>query len=380
MIVFDHAVLQLPVPDLGDNDAFENAWAALGQTLQKTPLFEKSVLSEFQKDGFVHLYDPSLARKISEETAFQETPEQRSVGNKHPPVNTIADYVLLAVVRQSVLHMPDHVCHIHSFSELYGGRIITDIIPEKQHVEFHGAHREVDHTKLEEKPMRLHVDDADHLLRAPIQLLFGIKNVMETTTTVALVPPDNELQKAGIQTELLRENRFRHIPPKLIDIAKKHGCHGSRSQKSLGRFARALAIWNARLGSILVIDNTRVMHGRGLLQPVPRSEDRRWVKRLWLSSTLAENDLSDCLPCEESHPRVFSRSKAYFKVHQHQPHPYSRPPSAWLHNARLPQQERYVEQAKQALQTAPAAKACIGGSGLGGLDSKISQVLSGHVN
>lgn len=130
----------------------------------------------FCQDGFVHLYDASLARKISEETAFQETPEQRSVGNKHPPLNTIADYVLLAIARQLVLHMPDHVCHIHSFSELYGGRIITDIIPEKQHVEFHGVHREVDHTKLEEKPMRLHVDDADHLLRAPIQLLLGIKN------------------------------------------------------------------------------------------------------------------------------------------------------------------------------------------------------------
>ena len=44
----------------------------------------------------------------------------------------------------------------------------------------------------------------------------AVCKVMETTTTVALVPPDNELQKAGIQTELLRENRFRHIPPKLL--------------------------------------------------------------------------------------------------------------------------------------------------------------------
>ena len=38
---------------------------------------------------------------------------------------------------------------------------------------------------------------------------------MKTETTFAQVPPDAELQKAGIDTEVLRGNNYQHFPPML---------------------------------------------------------------------------------------------------------------------------------------------------------------------
>ena len=124
------------------------------------------------------IFHEGVASAISNDLAFKKTPDQRSKGNHDPPLNTAADYILLAAAVQLVNHLPEEVCHVHSFKELYGGRLITDIIPEKLHVEFHGKKREVNHETQDEPPMRLHADDADHNLRARFQLLGGVKNAL----------------------------------------------------------------------------------------------------------------------------------------------------------------------------------------------------------
>lgn len=125
------------------------------------------------------IFDEGVATAISKDPAFRKTPDQRSIGNHEPPLNSAPDYLLFATARQLVNHLPKDVCHVHTFKELYGGRLITDIIPEKDHVEFHGKKRKVDHEAQDEPPMRLHADDADHNLRAPFQLLGGVKNALQ---------------------------------------------------------------------------------------------------------------------------------------------------------------------------------------------------------
>lgn len=47
---------------------------------------------------------------------------------------------------------------------------------------------------------------------------------METDTTYAQIPPDAELKKAGIDTDVLRGANYQHFPPKtLIDVGPERG-------------------------------------------------------------------------------------------------------------------------------------------------------------
>ena len=127
------------------------------------------------EEGVLTLHSKALAESIELDPRYMSTPRQRPYGNDIP-INTVADHALLAVACQLVRYMPDDVCQVQSFSELYGGRLITDIIPETNHLDFNGELPRIDHTQEEEHGMRLHVDDVDHMLRAPWQLLLGIKN------------------------------------------------------------------------------------------------------------------------------------------------------------------------------------------------------------
>lgn len=65
------------------------------------------------------------ASKIEEDEALAVTPLQRNLGHVEP-LNTMADYLLLAVARQLTLLKPDAVSAIHSFEELYEGRLMTE--------------------------------------------------------------------------------------------------------------------------------------------------------------------------------------------------------------------------------------------------------------
>ena len=65
------------------------------------------------------------ASKIEEDEALAVTPLQRNLGHVEP-LNTMADYLLLAVARQLTLLKPDAVSAIHSFKELYEGRLMTE--------------------------------------------------------------------------------------------------------------------------------------------------------------------------------------------------------------------------------------------------------------
>eukprot|EP00438_Fugacium_kawagutii_P001732 Skav204123 [mRNA] locus=scaffold5190:280699:280986:- [translate_table: standard] len=63
--------------------------------------------------------------KFKEDENLAVTPAQRQLGHS-VPLNTAADYMLLIVARQIVLLQPDLVVGIHSFEELYGGRLMTE--------------------------------------------------------------------------------------------------------------------------------------------------------------------------------------------------------------------------------------------------------------
>ncbi|CAJ1388403.1 unnamed protein product, partial [Effrenium voratum] len=269
------------------------------------------------------------------------TPEQRRVGNDH--VTAVSDYLSLAVAVQLVLLLPDDVCNVHSFEQLYGGRLLTDIIPQTVHKTFDGKQRKIDHTKDAEDMMRLHADDADHVLRSPLQLLTCIKNVKRTESVFALIPPDSTLGKYDIDSRTLRRDIYEHAPPaSLVDLkdrpprrpvlfgpadapsiqADKKGTKASEGPEKSKADEALTSLFSflekeenlCRVvlgpGDVLVLDNLRTLHGRAALQPVPRREDRRWVKRLWLSSTTMEPLLSKC--STSAHPRVFDRNKAFW--------------------------------------------------------------------
>eukprot|EP00438_Fugacium_kawagutii_P008545 Skav223722 [mRNA] locus=scaffold2564:191793:192593:- [translate_table: standard] len=245
----------------------------------------------------------------------------------------------MAVACQLVEHSPENVCNIHSFEQIYGGRILTDIIPEAEHTVFDGSIRVLDHTKEVEKAMRLHVDDADHVLRAPLQVLMGVKNRKATETVIAAVPPNQVLQQNGVETELLRQDLYQHIPPACVEHGKLQkrpvlfgpkdapGIQADR-KNTVALTADAQRALDALFGflerpenqqhvailpgDVVILNNVRVLHGRAPLQPVENPEDRRWVKRLWLSSTTMERHLCCCKTTE--HSRVFDRQKVFNKA------------------------------------------------------------------
>eukprot|EP00435_Cladocopium_sp_Y103_P015014 s1612_g3.t1 len=323
--------------NLAERDQFQEAWGLAGKFLEEKPVMTKTDLEKMGSVGAVLLQFG--ASKIEADEALAVTPLQRNLG--HVALNTMADYMLLAVARQLTLLMPNTISGIHSFKQLYDGRLITDIFPEAMHTEWAGGVREKDHTKESEDAMRLHVDDSDHCLRAPIQLLGGIRNVMRTNTTFAQVPPDAELQKLGINTDVLRGANYQHCPPTALihtqDVPKRPILFGPpeapmiqadrKSTKPVdGPYGPAAAeAWDklhALLlkkscgvpigpGDVLVLDNLRTMHGRGVMEPVREQGQRRWVKRLWLSATSTEALLKECGAEGQMHPRVFCRQAAF---------------------------------------------------------------------
>ncbi|CAK9053549.1 unnamed protein product [Durusdinium trenchii] len=199
-------------PDLGDPLGYRLAWGKL--KVDQYPIMTTKQVDAFRRDGAV-LLSFGESRIIQDDT-LRVTPSTRQTGNVG--LNTVADYMLLAVAKQVVQLMPAVVCDVQSFEELYDGRLITDILPEAKHTTYDGSIRERDHTRVKEDAMRLHVDDCDHLLRAPVQLLLGIKNVKGTATTVALTPPDADLHKEGIDPEILRSNSYKHKPPNILSV------------------------------------------------------------------------------------------------------------------------------------------------------------------
>ncbi|CAL1150388.1 unnamed protein product [Cladocopium goreaui] len=66
-------------------------------------------------------------------------------------------------------------------------------------------------------------------------------------------------------------------------------------------------------GDVLVLDNLRTIHGRGVLEAVSELRQRRWVKRLWLTATSTELLLQECAG-SQMHPRVFCRQAAFEKT------------------------------------------------------------------
>jgi len=256
------------------------------------------------------------------------------------------DYLTLAVGCQMVQHMGHKLVHVHSFQQVYGGRIITDLIPEcSDHITFDGIKRDIDHTVMTEPGMRLHVDDADLLLRAPLQLITGVKNVSRTPTTFAVVPPDDVLRRGGCDPEILREPKYKHQPPKVFDWSsddvpwrpvlfgpKNAPCVQADKKAIIPFDDEAKIAWGAfhellqqpeylqkvilETGDVLMLDNYRMMHGREELLPVARQQDRRWVKRLWLSAALTDHHLKKCKCDWIEHPRIFDREQAFWSNKQ----------------------------------------------------------------
>ncbi|CAE7736536.1 unnamed protein product [Symbiodinium necroappetens] len=318
-------------PKLGEAEGFKRAWDELEAYVRARPVLTDQHLSSYHADGCCLV---RLGGKIVEADACHKTtPSQRRAGQAD--LDTLADLALLAVARELVILRPHEVCNVQSFQELYGGRLISDIIPEAHHVDFNGTECRRDHTK-EQPPMRLHVDDCDHGCSPAVQLLLGIKNVNQTPTTVALVPKEEELLAAGIRVDLLREPLYQHQPPSITatsavplrpvlygakerpriqaDVKSTRGIRQDAAEawEDLHRFLQKKTRFVALApGDVLVLDNTRVLHGRGSLQPVEDSANRRWVKRLWLTGTATEKTLATCHNPLQRHPRVFSRQLAY---------------------------------------------------------------------
>mmetsp|Transcript_86515 Transcript_86515/g.268842 ORF Transcript_86515/g.268842 Transcript_86515/m.268842 type:complete len:272 (+) Transcript_86515:96-911(+) len=222
--------------------------------------------------------------------------------------------------------------------QLYGGRLITDIIPEAgEHVDFQGATKRVDHSRDAVHAMHLHCDDADHVMRPPIQLLCGVKNLGNVATTLAVVPPDGALRAAGCDPDVLRQPRYKHCPPGQIctwnmeEVPPRPVLFGPAGMPRVQADAKGLvpldeeadAAWRklscfllqqqlevvVGAGDVLLIDNYRGLHGRAEIQPVGDLADRRWVKRLWLSPRSAEAELAACASARRGHRRVFDRNK-----------------------------------------------------------------------
>eukprot|EP00435_Cladocopium_sp_Y103_P052069 s804_g16.t1 len=116
-------LMELKKLNLGNGDQFREAWGLAGQFLEEKPVMTETDLEKMDFKGAVLLqFDGS---KIEEDKALAATPLQRNVGHGEP-LNTMADYMLLAVARQLTLLKPKAVSAIHSFEELYGGRLITE--------------------------------------------------------------------------------------------------------------------------------------------------------------------------------------------------------------------------------------------------------------
>jgi len=111
--------------NLADGDQFPEAWELTGQFLKEKPVMTETDLEKMRSHGAVLLQFG--ASKIEEDEALAVTPLQRNLGHVEPWVlNTMADYLLLAVARQLTLLKPDAVSAIHSFKELYEGRLMTE--------------------------------------------------------------------------------------------------------------------------------------------------------------------------------------------------------------------------------------------------------------
>lgn len=333
--------------NLNDGRHFVALQEAFKAALEEKPLFPATLVAELERSACALL---RFGADVFAHETGMPTPMRRPSGfPEDPPLDMDFDYLTLAVACQVVLHRPDLVSGMHSFKQLYGGRLITEIVPEVGgHVEFTGAQRNSDLTVQSEKEMRLHVDDADHLLRGRIQLLTGVKNLDSTATTFAVVPPDATLRGLGAcNTDLLRAPLFRSYPPALIEpeqVPLRPLLFGpadapmvQADEKPLSAKAKAspcpsfetpeaAAAWEAfhaylktpdclrhvivGPGDVLLLDNYRMMHGREEMPPVQHVHNRRWVKRLWLSSAPMEPFLAQC-PSVQGHPRVFDRLDAF---------------------------------------------------------------------
>ena len=97
----------------------------------------------FPKDSLAGLKDAShlllrFGSRIFTKETNADTPLRRPDQLSNPPLDMDADYLALAVACQLVLHMPEKVSGVHSFKQPYGGRLISDIIPEVDHTKFDG--------------------------------------------------------------------------------------------------------------------------------------------------------------------------------------------------------------------------------------------------
>ena len=111
--------------NLAERKDFDNAWDLTGTFLQEKPVMTKADLDKMDSDGAVLLrFGSRIVTKIEEDKALEVTPWQRTIGHEEP-LNTMADYVLLAVARQLTL-LKRTVSAVHSFEKLYGGRLLTE--------------------------------------------------------------------------------------------------------------------------------------------------------------------------------------------------------------------------------------------------------------
>ena len=301
------------------------AWQELGSELTLKPLFGKELVDEV-------VFSISFGEAAIHGERQRPTPPSRRLGLEG--LHCASDYLCLAVARQMTIHIPEVVCNVHCFEEVYGGRILTDILPQAQHETYHGELREVNHLREVEDAMRLHCDDADLPCRAPWQLLFGIRNQHKTITVVAPIPPDEVLLRHGVDTRLLRQDLFRTRSPAVatesspplrpvlwgnreapnIQADQKHtegvNQEAHSALEALFRFLKRpenqiqVAI---SPGDCLVFNNWRAVHGRAPLMPVTHERDRRWLKRLWLSPPQLEKLISPV----DAHLRVFKRREAF---------------------------------------------------------------------
>ena len=310
-------------PDLGNSQGFMEAWQQLGSELALKPLFGKELADEV-------VFSISFGEAAIHAERQRPTPSCRRV--ELEGLNCPSDYLCLAVARQMAIHAPERVCNVHCFEEVYGGRILTDIVPQAQHQTYDGGIRQLNHLQEVEEAMRLHCDDADLPCRAPWQLLFGIRNKHKTKTVLAPIPSDQVLAGHGIDTKILRQDLFRHRPPAIAEAepplrpvlwgslkapcvqADKKSTTGVNHEAKLAleglfRFLERhenQAEVAISAGEVLIFNNHRVLHGRGPLQPVEHHGERRWLKRLWMSSPLL-----DSLQPVKGHCRVFNRQEAF---------------------------------------------------------------------
>jgi len=323
-------------PNLDDGACFEKVWGSLSTELTARPIFEKGHLSGLREAGHVLL---RFGEDLFPEETCAKTPLTRLRHPGDPPLNANFDYFALMVARQLTLLLPEQVSGVHMMEQLYGGRLITDIVPEAgEHMGHQGVTKSVDHTREVEHAMHLHCDDADHHLRPPLQLLCGVKNQAGTATTLAVIPPDEVLRSECCDPEILRQPRYKHCPPKICrwreaDVPPRPVLFGPASMPMVQADAKGIlpldeearVAWVklhdyllrelqevvVRPGDVLVVDNYRGLHGRAELQPMERLDDRRWVKRIWLSPAAGETELAACQSSGRGHPRILDRDRAF---------------------------------------------------------------------